>query len=301
MNLQKIWLKIFDKNKYFQYKIEKKREVNKDLYEQKIKIELEKINLGLKKSEINFLHSGHLGDVINALPLIKEISKTKKCNYFIEANKKIPNHILTTNHPFGKKFLTDKAVEMLLPLIEEQNFINITKKYDHQSIDVDLNIFRDFPLNFNIDSVRWYFHLAGVHANLNEKYIEVDNHKDFHNKIIITRNLSRKNYLINYKFLNKYQNLLFLGLKSEYLDLKNEISNLEFYDCKDFLEMAMIVKNSKLFIGNLSFGFALAEAMKVPRLLESGPDFPLVYPNGNSGYDFYFQEHFEKLFNKILS
>ena len=301
MNLQKILLKIFNKNKYFQYKDKKRKEDNKDLYEQKIKIELEKINQALKKSEINFLHSGHLGDVINALPLIKEISKTKKCNYFIEANKDIPSHILTTNHPFGKKFLTDKAVDMLIPLIDKQIFINITKKYTNQSIDIDLNVFRQFPLNFNIDSVRWYFHLAGIHANLTEKYINVDNHKDFLNKIVITRNLSRKNYLINYKFLNKYNNLLFLGLEKEYVDLKKEIPNLAFYDCQNFLEMAMIVKNCKIFIGNLSFGFALAEAMKVPRLLESGPDFPLVYPNGNNGFDFYFQEHFEKLFEKIYN
>ena len=53
------------------------------------------------------------------------------------------------------------------------------------------------------------------------------------------------------------------------------------------------------FIGNLSFGYALAEAIKVPRLLESGPNFPLVYPNGENAYDFYFQRHFEELTKKL--
>ena len=36
------------------------------------------------KKEVSFLHSGHLGDIINSLPLIKEISKNKnstKQNY----------------------------------------------------------------------------------------------------------------------------------------------------------------------------------------------------------------------------
>ena len=56
---------------------------------------------------------------------------------------------------------------------------------------------------------------------------------------------------------------------------------------------------SLLFIGNLSFGYALAEALKVPRLLESGPNFPLVYPNGENAYDFYFQSHFEELTKKL--
>ena len=75
------------------------------------------------------------------------------------------------------------------------------------------------------------------------------------------------------------------------LDLKKDISKLEFYDCKNFLEMAEIIKSSKIFIGNLSFGYTLAEGLKVPRLLESNPEFPLVYPNGRKGYDFYFQNH----------
>ena len=66
------------------------------------------------------------------------------------------------------------------------------------------------------------------------------------------------------------------------------------------MELAEIIKSCKLFIGNLSFGYALAEAIKVPRLLESQPDFPLVYPNGENAYDFYFQEHFELLFKKLI-
>jgi len=301
MDFKKKWLKVFNKKKYIEYKNKKIEDKNKYLYENKIKKSLDEISIALKKEEINFLHSGHLGDAINALPLIKEISKTKKCNYYIEANKTLPNHILDSHHPFGNVYLNNKSVDMLLPLIKSQKFIKNSEKYSNQPIDINLNVFREFPLNFNIDSVRWYFHLTGIHANLNETYIEVNHHNDFSNKIIIARSLRRKNYLINYKFLNKYKNTLFLGMENEYLDLKNEITNLEFYDCKDFLEMAMIMKNCKIFIGNLSFGFALAEAMKIPRLLESGPDFPLVYPNGKNGYDFYFQRHFEKLFEKIYN
>ena len=105
----------------------------------------------------------------------------------------------------------------------------------------------------------------------------------------------------SHKHTKIYKNVFFLGLKSEYLELKKDINNLQFYDCKDFLELAMILKNSKIFVGNLSFGYALAEALKIPRLLESGPDFPLVYPNGKNGYDFYHQEHFESLFENLYN
>ena len=43
----------------------------------------------------------------------------------------------------------------------------------------------------------------------------------------------------------------------------------------------------------------MAEGLKVPRLLEASPDFPVVFPVGNNGYDFYHQNHFEKFFNKL--
>ena len=142
MNIEKILLKIFNKKKYIKFKYNEIKIKNKNLYDKKIKIKLGEISLALKKkNEINFLHSGHLGDAINALPLIKEISKTKKCNYYIEANKRLPDHILDMSHPFGKFFLTDKAVDMLLPLLKVQKYINIAEKYSNQLIDINLNLF----------------------------------------------------------------------------------------------------------------------------------------------------------------
>jgi len=300
VSLKKIWLKIFDKNKYYKEKYDQLQKNKEQIYKNKVEFFLQKIDNSLKsKKEISFLHSGHLGDIINSLPLIKEISKTKKCNYFVQSEKKIPIHVQNTLHPFGEFYLSKNSVEMILPLLKKQSYLNSVEKFKNQEIDIDLDLFRDLPINFNLDSVRWYFHLTGIHYNLNEPYIETDNHKFIKDKVVIIRSARRKNFLINYKFLSNFKDLIFLGLKNEYLDLKKEVPNLEFYDCKDFLEMAEIIKNSKVFIGNLSFGYTLAEGLKIPRLLESNPEFPLVYPNGGRGYDFYFQNHFEMLFKKL--
>mgnify|MGYP001185615773 CR=1 FL=1 len=40
----------------------------------------------------------------------------------------------------------------------------------------------------------------------------------------------------------------------------------------------------------------IAEALKIPRLLESSPHFPAAQVHGKNAYDFYFQVHFEKFF-----
>ena len=60
--------------------------------------------------------------------------------------------------------------------------------------------------------------------------------------------------------------------------------------------MSQIIKSSKFFLGNQSLAFSIAEGLKVPRILESRPDFPVVQPQGGKCYDFYFQTHFEKYF-----
>lgn len=277
-----------------------KNQINEKRYQEyilpKIKEFKKKID---SKSEISFLHYGHLGDIINSLPVIQELSKTKKCNLFIEKNKKIPGHVVSKDHPSGGVFLEEKSIDKLIPLLKYQKFLNNVEVYKDQKIDIDLNFFRELPINFNIDSVRWYSHLTGCFPNLTNNYLEVHKNSKFQNYVVIMRSLRRQNKQLDFSFLSNYKNLVFVGLKDEFDDLKGQINNLEFYDCKDFLELASIIRSSKLFIGNLSFGYAMAEALKVPRLLESAPNFPLVYPNGNYGYDFYFQVHFEELVEKL--
>ena len=240
-----------------------------------------------------------MGDIINSLPLIKEISKNKKCNLFIELNKLIPPHAQNLDHPFGKYYLSESSVKKILPLLSKQDYIKKVDVFKNQKIDINLNLFRELPINFNIDSVRWYFHITGVHGELNIPYLTNVGFHEIKEKIVIIRTKRRRNYLINYNFLKNYKDVLFLGLIEEYKELKKDIPNLEFFECKNFLEMAQIINSSKIFIGNLSFGYTLAEGLKKPRLLESGPDFPLVYPNGKDAYDFYFQNHFEKNFSKL--
>ncbi len=253
------------------------------------------------KKTISFLHYGHLGDIINCLPIIKELSKEKVCNLFIQKNKEIPKHVVSRSHPFGEVYLSENSIRKMLPLLRNQKFINKVEIYNDEKIDIDLNFFRELPINFNIDSVRWYFHLVGCFPDLSKSYLQVPAHYNYKDYIVIMRSLRRQNKFIDYSFLSSYEKIVFIGLKNEFEILKKKIDNLEHYDSKDFLELASIINNAKIFIGNLSFGYALAEAIKVPRLLESGPNFPLVYPNGNKGYDFYFQSHFEDLVKNLYN
>ena len=129
----------------------------------------------------------------------------------------------------------------------------------------------------------------------------VDKHPTINDRIVIQRTFRFRNIYINYEFIKNYESALFVGIKEEYEDLKKQIPNLEFYEPKDFLEIAQIIKSSKFFIGNQSVCYPIAEALKVPRLLEASPEYPVVQPVGKDAFDFYFQPHFEKWFDYLYN
>ena len=302
MLIKKIFYKFTNKKKYEQIKknisIDKKIKIFKTDFGKNIR----KIQETIKnQKQISFLHSGHLGDVINALPVVKELSKNHDCNLYLQSNKPLEKHVLGYKHPKDDIYMSDKMVNMVLPLLKSQSYIKNVRKYNNERIDINFDLFRNMPMDFNLDEVRWYFHLTGVHADLSVPYLNVKANDKIKNRVVVMRSTRRKNLLINYKFMNKYKDIIFIGLNDEYQDLKKEVTNLEFYECKDFLEAAEIIKSSKFFLGNSSFGFTIAEGLKVPRLMESFPDYPSVYPNGGHGYDFYFQDHLEKWFEYLYN
>ena len=278
---------------------------DKEIYENKYKNILNETYNNIKnKKTLNFLHSGHCGDLIYSLATIKDLSKNHTCNFYINVNKKnFQSFDISTsykNHPSGDVYISEKMSNIFLPLLKNQKYLNKVEKYSDQAVDVNLDLFRELPINLCFNSPRWYFHITGSQVDLSKPYLDVSEHSTIKDKIIIHRTFRYRNNFINYKFLNNFDNLLFVGMKNEYDDLKKDIPNLEIYDCRDFLEMAQIIKSSKLFIGNMSVAYPIAEALKVPRLLEGCPYFPIVQPIGENAYDFYFQEHFENYF-KILN
>ena len=293
-----IW-KFLNKEKYRNIKNENKKKKLLDFYKLHIRHKIIKnIEIIKNKDELNFVHSGHLGDIINSFSVVQEIAKNHKCNFYVRTNKKMK--VKYHNHPAGNVYLDEKMVNLLLPLLKNQSFINKYGIYTNENIDLDLDFFREVPIDIRFHATRWYMHLTGIHADMNLPYLDSSQHDTITNKIIIVRSPRYRNDFINYDFLNNIEDrILCIGLRQEYEDLKKNIKHIEFYDCKDFLELSQIIKSCRLFIGNESFAYSIAEGLKVPRLLEASPDYPVVFPIGNNGYDFYHQIHFERLFKKL--
>ena len=299
--LLKYWYKYTNYQKYQEIKNSLKTDSKLEAYNKHFSHVIDAINESIaNKKVLNFKHSGHLGDIIYSFPVIKELAKTHTCNLYIASD--IPIHVKNYyKHPAGKVMLNSKLISKLLPLLKRQYYLSTAAVWEGQEIDIDLDLFRDLPIDFSFLSHRWYFHIVGIQPDLTIPYLEVDEHPVIKDKVVIVRSFRARNYFVDYSFLAKYDNLLFIGIQEEYEDLKAVVPNLEFYDVKDFYEMAQIIKSSRFFLGNQSFVYAVADGLKVPRLLEANPPFPVVYPLGENSYDFYFQQHFETFFDTLYN
>ena len=294
--LTKLWYKIFNKGKYLDLKNEKRtsdrvKYYNSNIYDQILEIQSKIEN----NKELSFLHSGRLGDLIYSLATIKELSKSHKCKLYIQVEKPMPGH----HDSSRKNFIDKRCGDLILPLLKNQDFLETVNIYKDEKIDIDLDLFRDIPINHSFYSSRWFSHICGVNINVEDTFLSVKPHDSIKNKIILGRSGRYRNAYINYKFLKDKKNLLCIGLKDEFQESKREVNNLEFHECKDFLEMAEIIKASKFFVGNMSLQYIISEALKIPRLLEASPDYPVAFPVGLNAFDAYHQIHFEKFFRNL--
>jgi hypothetical protein len=67
---------------------------------------------------------------------------------------------------------------------------------------------------------------------------------------------------------------VFVGLEEEYRAFCASCFPVEFHNAGDLVAFAQVVAGAKLFVGNQSFGLALADAMSVPRLVQRADDTP---------------------------
>jgi len=303
---QKLWLKHTNRPLYKDYKWElanyTQQEFNSFITGTNRLTSLEKIRSFAKAHGfINICHSGNAGDIIYALPTLKQIhlQTGAPVNLFLRLGKPL---ILSgyKSHPMGNVKLNQKMAEMLIPLIKSQQYINSCQVHGSEPIHIDLDYFHSGNIPLKKGNIaRWCSYLTGVSPELWKPWLTVSPDVSYANSIVIARSERYRNHAIDYSFLKNYSNVVFLGVESEYNDIRKAVPNVRWVKINDFTEMAGIIAGARCFIGNQSFPFSLAEAMKVPRVLETSFDIINVVPEGEDGYDFFFQDHLESIVTRL--
>jgi len=200
---------------------------------------------------MNFIHNGARGDIIYSLPTI--IKKG------------------------GGEFYFRKKMQFfdLFRLLEIQSYIKKAAYWDRiAKIDLSLDI---FEIGSDIREGRSRTHLAQNYLDeFNEEFDLsqpwLDNIEPQHVADITVQRTKRYHDKeeINWQILRPYyKECVFIGDYADYLLFRKLArTDMRWTRCVDMLQMAQIIKGSKILISNQSVAFALAEAMKHPRVLE---------------------------------
>lgn len=219
-----------------------------------------------------FKHSGNLGDIIFSLPTIIALGGG---TLYISDGKGLL-----------AKPMSQKMVEQIIELLKKQPYLKAVLPYNGEPIDYNLDKFREkHGPGSDMHLAKRHLQAFGVKFDLTLPWLE--NIEPIHLKeIIIQNSLRHRDIKLNWHHLKSYEGkYLFVGQKDEYRKFKR-MSHLkiDFHQTNSILELAQIVKGSKLFIGNQSLGFAIAESLKHPRILEVSYQEANVMPQTYNGY-----------------
>jgi len=247
--------------------------------------------------KVCFKHIGLIGDIIYSIPCMLALANGKKIELYLDITQE-SMYPKGYKHYNKNKILTEKSVAFIRPLILSNDAFTVCDIFDGQPIDYDLNEFRRYPFDYRMGHIcRWYFLTFGVSYDLGKPWLKVVPDQQFKDDVIIARSFRYRAPTIDYGFLRKINRISFIGLPDEYEDMKKNIPHIRHISSTDALELARAIAGCKFFIGNQSFPFAVAEALKVKRALEVCYQTPNVIVEGKDAYDFCFQPQFEKVIN----
>jgi hypothetical protein len=260
-----------------------------------------KLRSSLYDDKVTFSHIGLLGDIIYSIPCMLAMAKGKKIELYLDLSKKsmYPKEF---KHYNQDKILTENSIAFIKALLLTiPGFVKCQVLTD-EKIDYDLNEFRKYPFDFRMGNIsRWYFLTFGVTYNLSKPWLVAEPDIAYKDEIIIARSFRYRAPTIDYSFLSKIKNISFVGLDDEFEDLKKSIPNLKRIIVSDGLQLAKIIAGCYCFIGNQSFPFSLAEALKIKRVLEVCYKTPNVIVEGEDAYDFCFQAQFEQIIKDLIN
>lgn len=247
---------------------------------------------------ITFKHSGNAGDCIYSLDIVSRAFKTEgKVIYYIHLNQ--PSGFTDKEHPLGQVMMNQTMYDLLKPLLMDMPFIEDVQIYDGQKVDYNLDLFRKECRNLSAGNIiKWYdvaFPEVITDFKLRIKVDPIPN--DY---IIVNRTTRYNNFMIDYSVLKNYDNVYFVGTPDEFRRLSVHNSNIKHLIVQDFLELARYIQGCKLFIGNQSMAFAIAEMLEVDRVLEQYYLAPNVIPEGGRYYVFHTNEQFKRILSLSL-
>ena len=236
---------------------------------------------------MNVTSEGDIGDIIYLCGILSEIGGKH-------------NLLLHTSQVTSLRDIEAvKRVHALLePLLAKQPYINEFRIFEAgDKIDWSSGGFRAGGFHFHETSL-FRAHLnhlksmTGIGDSIKgkNKWIHLDEQEKNDQLIVINLTHRYRNPYFPWKeIVDHYRDrLVFIGLPHEHRDFINSYGDVEYRETKDFLEIAKLIDESALFIGNQSSAFAVCEGLKHDCIQETSlfiPDCIWKRPNAQHVFD----------------
>lgn len=248
---------------------------------------------------ISFSHSGRLGDIVYSLALVKRMAEIsgEPVDYYVISDVQ-SNLGLDVFHPSGETMVNEKLFNFIAPLLRTQPYlrkVNFVSKREVPINAIDLDGFKRSGLNLKGGIIQgWYRKTFGISFPLEKAWLSLPDNMTIRKQaqpafnIIISRTTRFCNTAINYNFLDSIPNVGFIGLPLEFEDFtkRNLLKKLQYVPVQDAKEMARMMSDCKLYIGNQSLNFAIAEGFKITRALEAFEPAPVASPVGGECHEY---------------
>jgi len=220
-------------------------------------------------SNLTFKHSGARGDLVYGMPAMKALGGgTLK--------------IAIDESSYLGAPLDAEGVRQLRELLTTQDYVDDVISWDGNSVDFDLDDFRDINIDANLLSMG---HLVrfGTAFDLSQPWLTVE--PKYAADIVVNRTWRYHGRFDWQELAHWVDRAVFVGAAGEHEIFQKQTGLIiPFHPTPTYLELAQIIAGSKLFVGNQSFPYSLAEAMKVPRVLEVCPTCPNCMPQTENGH-----------------
>lgn len=219
---------------------------------------------------LTFKHSGDRGDLVYALPTIKHLGGGK---LYLNATPR--DRVILED---GSLSLFNEAkIRSIIPLLLDQEYISEVVFWNGERVGFDFDTFRGTRNLTHYNLCDAQLEMFKVAKEVRDKpWLRVKRKTKLDYDIVIARSPRYHNHQINWREMYPFieGRAVFVGHPSEHAAFQAVCGPLPYMQTNNMLELARIIDAAKIFIGNQSCPYAIAEGLKKTCILEVCPHVP---------------------------
>ena len=209
----------------------------------------------VQSSPMTWLHGGDSGDVIYSLAAVQAAGG---------------GHFYLTCIDATREPMDSQKIDFLMPLIGAQSYVLSVAAWHGEPISKDLNVMRNMMLpELDLATMHWRAVMDSGELDLRMPWLTAPMSQR-HGRPVFARSSRYRNprwdpFWEELKVASP--DAIFVGTTAEFDDFRHG----EHYLARDALDLAQIIQGASTFVGNQSFPYAIAEGLKIGRVLEVSP------------------------------